>query len=53
MSQPTVLFLKQFMVLKIKEEKVRIGEPAKDEEITAIFENIHVVDSGISTDKLK
>ena len=41
------------MALKIKEDSMKIGEPAKDEEITATFENIHVVDSDISVDKLR
>ena len=53
MSQPIVLLAKRFMALKIKEDRMKIGDPAKDEEITATFENIHVVDSGISVDKLR
>ena len=41
------------MTLKIKEEKINIREPAKDEEIVATFENIHVVDSNISAEQLR
>ena len=36
----------------MKEEKINIREPAKDEEIVATFENIHVVDSNISAEQL-
>ena len=41
------------MALKIKEEKINIREPAKDEEIVATFENIHVVDVNISAEQLR
>ena len=41
------------MALKIKEEKMNIREPAKDEEIVATFENIHIVDVNISAEQLR
>ena len=41
------------MALKIKEEKMNIREPAKDEEIVATFENIHMVDVNISAEQLR
>ena len=50
---PITLLRKQFMDLKIKEEKINIREPAKDEEIVATFENIHLVDSNISAEQLQ
>ena len=40
------------MALKIKEEKIKIGEPAKDKEMLAMFDYIHVIDSDISLHKL-
>ena len=52
-SQPITLLRKQFMALKIKEEKMNIREPAKDEEIVATFENIHMVDVNISAEQLR
>ena len=51
---PITLLRKQFMDLKIKvQEKIKIREPAKDEEIVATFENIHLVDSNISAEQLQ
>ena len=47
MAQPITLLSRRFMAMKIKEEPVKLSEPANDDEIKAVFENIHIVDPTI------
>ena len=53
MAQPITYLSKRFMSMKIKEEPVKLSKAAKDEEIQAIFENIHTVYAGVDITKLR
>ena len=53
LSQPVLQLSKRFMAMKIKEERVALSEPAKDEEITGVFEKIHEIDSSLVAIKLR
>ena len=53
MAQPIVHLSQRFMAMKIKEDRVKLSEPAQDEEISANFEKIHVIDPDISANRLR
>ena len=52
-AQPIVLLSLRFMAMKIKEDRVKLSDPARDEEISANFEKIHVIDPDISANRLR
>ena len=53
MAQPIVQLSQRFVAMKIKEDHVTMSEPAKVEEITAVFDKIHDIDSSVVATKLR
>ena len=53
MAQPIVQLSQRFVAMKIKEDRVAMSEPAKVEEITAVFDKIHDIDSSVVATKLR
>ena len=53
MAQAIVLLIQKFMVMKIKEDRVKLNEPPKNEKISATFAKIHVTDPEISANWLR
>ena len=53
MAQPIILLSQRFTAMKIKEDCVKLNEPARNEKILAKFEKIHVFDPDISANRLR
>ena len=53
MAQPIKDLSRRFMSMKIKEDRVKMSEPAQDHDISAVFENIHGIDPTITAEKLR
>ena len=53
MAQPITDLSRRFMSMKIKEDRVKMSEPAQDHDISAVFENIHGIDPTITAEKLR